>query len=398
VTRSRVVAWALATATFVLIVVGGVFQLLDGGATRSGFGPLWPNLLSDLTLLATGAIALVLTVRRASNPVGWVLSASALIGVISLAASGYATYGIRIHPGALAATEWGAWIGNWIGRVTSGFFLLAFLLFPTGRLVSRRWRPALVLPVLVTVGFALRAFVPGPMNFLGVVTPVGVSWIPRSVDDGGLGGIWLLPGSIVAFASLTLRYRRAGTTEREQIKWLVLPVVALFLAVLTTVLAFATNRYADPLAVAIVGLFYALAGSLLPICMGVAILRYRLYDIDAILNRALVYGATTATIAVTFFAGIIVLQAILRPVVSGSELAVAVSTLVSVAMVQPLRSHIQRTVDRRFYRAGYDAARTLDAFTAQLRDEVDLDAVRADLVDAVQRTVQPAHASIWLRR
>src|SRR5439155_580220 len=137
VTRSRVVAWALATATFVLIVVGGVFQLLDGGATRSGFGPLWPNLLSDLTLLATGAIALVLPVRRASNPVGWVLSASALIGVISLAASGYATYGIRIHPGALAATEWGAWIGNWIGRVTSGFFLLAFLLFPTGRLVSR---------------------------------------------------------------------------------------------------------------------------------------------------------------------------------------------------------------------------------------------------------------------
>src|SRR5436309_4902726 len=239
VTRSRVVAWALATATFVLIVVGGVFQLLDGGATRSGFGPLWPNLLSDLALLATGAIALVLTVRRASNPVGWVLSASALIGVISLAASGYATYGIRIHPGALAATEWGAWIGNWIGRVTSGFFLLAFLLFPTGRLVSRRWRPALVLPVLVTVGFALRAFVPGPMNFLGVVNPVGVSWIPRSVDDGGLGGIWLLPGSIVAFASLTLRYRRAGTTEREQIKWLVLPVVALFLAVLTTVLAFA---------------------------------------------------------------------------------------------------------------------------------------------------------------
>ena len=131
--------------------------------------------------------------------------------------------------------------------------------------------------------------------------------------------------------------------------------------------------------------------------MGIAVLRYRLYDIDVILNRAIVYGATTAGIAAAFFAGIVVLQAVLRPITSGSELAVAASTLVSLALFQPLRRRVQETVDRRFYRSRYDAARTLDAFSARLRDEVALDNVRADLLNAVLETVQPAHASVWIR-
>jgi hypothetical protein len=395
--RSRAAAWALAIATAVLLLVDGVFQVQNGAATRAGLGPFWPNLLTDLGLLAMGTVGLILTVRRASNPVGWCLSVIALIGALSPGVSGYATYGIRVHPGALPAAEWAAWIGNWIGRVSSAFMLLAFLLFPTGRLISARWRPALFLPVLVGAGFALRAFVPGPMKFLGVINPAGLDWVPRSVDDGGLGGLPLLAGSLVACASLILRYRRAGPTEREQIKWLVVPVVALILTVLTTVLTFVTDTSAEPFAGALVGLFNGLAGSLLPICMGVAILRYRLYDIDVILNRALVYGATTATIAVSFFGSIVVLQAILRPFTAGSEFAVAVSTLVSVAMAQPLRSRVQRAVDGRFYRARYDAARTLDEFSVRLRDEVDLDAVRADLLGAVADTMRPAHAGIWLR-
>ncbi len=136
---------------------------------------------------------------------------------------------------------------------------------------------------------------------------------------------------------------------------------------------------------------------LIPISIGIAVLRYRLYDIDVLINRALVYGATTAGIAIAFFAGIVVLQSLLRPLTSGSELAVAASTLVSFALFQPLRRRIQDAVDRRFYRSRYDAARTLDAFSVQLRDEVDLDAVRAELVSAVRDTVQPAHASVWLR-
>jgi len=140
-----------------------------------------------------------------------------------------------------------------------------------------------------------------------------------------------------------------------------------------------------------------LAQLLIPVCMAVAIVRHRLFDIDVLINRALVYGATTAGIAVAFFAGIVVLQALLRPITSGSEFAVAASTLTSVALFQPLRARVQRAVDRRFYRSRYDAARTLDAFSVRLRDEVDLDAVRGELVAAVRDTVQPAHASVWLR-
>ena len=395
-TPSRTIAWTVAIATFVLVVASGVFQVLNGGGARPAYGPLWPNLLVDFSILATAAVGLVVALRRPANPIGWSVSAMAFIGALGAGASGYATYAIRVDPGALPAAEWAAWIGNWISRVASGFVLLAFLLFPTGRLISSRWRPALVLPTLVCAGFAARAFIPGPMTFLGVVNPVGVEWVPRSIDDGGLGGVPLIAGSIVAFASLTLRYRGASTTEREQIKWLVLPVIAMSLALLTTAIALATDT--GPSVGALIALLYALAASLVPVSMGVAILRYRLYDIDVILNRALVYGVTTATIAVTFFGSILVLQTILRSFTTGSEFAVAVSTLVSVAVAQPLRSRIQRAVDRRFYRARYDAARSLDEFTARLRDEVDLDEVRADLVDAVQRTVQPAHASVWLRR
>jgi hypothetical protein len=135
----------------------------------------------------------------------------------------------------------------------------------------------------------------------------------------------------------------------------------------------------------------------LPAAVAIAVLRYRLYDIDVLINRSLVYGALSATLAATYFATVVLFQTVLRPVVSGSELAVAVSTLATLALAQPLRRRIQDAVDRRFSRSRYDAARTLDDFGVRLRDEVDLDAVRAELVDAVQQTVHPAHASVWLR-
>jgi branched-subunit amino acid ABC-type transport system permease component len=135
----------------------------------------------------------------------------------------------------------------------------------------------------------------------------------------------------------------------------------------------------------------------MPAAIAIAVLRYRLYDIDVLINRTLVYGSTSVAIAVAFFAGLVVLQAVLRPFTAGSDFAVAVSTLASFALFQPIRRAVQSAVDRSFYRSRYDAVRTLDAFGVRLRDEVDLDAVRADLIEAVQRSVQPAHASVWLR-
>src|SRR5437868_3886983 len=165
---------------------------------------------------------------------------------------------------------------------------------------------------------------------------------------------------------------RGEGAEREQIKWLAIPVLALVIALVVTVIDLARGGSGGGAAVSSL---YAVVQLLLPVCMAIAILRYRLYDIDVLINRALVYGATTAGIAVAFFGGIVVLQAILRPITSGSELAVAVSTLVSFALFQPLRRRVQEIVDRRFYRSRYDAVRTLDTFSVRLRVEVDLDAV-----------------------
>ncbi|HEV2011774.1 MAG TPA: hypothetical protein VGS17_12195 [Candidatus Limnocylindria bacterium] len=398
--RARATAIGLAIATLALAVAGVAL----GGGTLGGVNgtdrSAAPGDVFELvSLLATAVVGLVVALRRPGNPIGWIFSWLALITAIYLAAGGYAIHDAVVSPGSLPGGEWAAWFRNWADRSTAALVLLAFLLFPTGRLASPRWRFGLALPPLVAVGFAARAFVPGLMDFLGLPNPLGLAWVPQSIDDGGTGGMPLVVGTFVAFAQLATRFRAAGGAEREQIKWLALPVVALIVALITTIATLASGvSQRDEVNGTVISALYALVGLLLPICMGIAVLRHRLFDIDILINRALVYGATTAAIAVAFFAGIVILQAILRPLTSGSELAVAASTLACFALFQPLRARVQNAVDRRFYRSRYDAARTLDAFSVRLRDEVDLDAVRADLVDAVRDTVQPAHASVWLRR
>ena len=191
-------------------------------------------------------------------------------------------------------------------------------------------------------------------------------------------------------STLPERYRRATNRERLQLKW--------FLGGMLFAIFFATVGLAIfPFNFDLAKILVSLAVSALPVTIAIAILREHLYDIDVLINRALVYGATTAGIAVAFFAAIVVLQALLRPFTGGSEIAVAISTLASVALAQPLRVRTQSFVDRRFYRSRYDAARTLDDFSVRLRDQVALDAVRAGLLDAVRETVQPSYASLWLR-
>ena len=213
-------------------------------------------------------------------------------------------------------------------------------------------------------------------------------------------------GSVVmGVRALVRRFRWSTGIERQQLKWFVfvwiLAGTTLALTYLAMSVVYITSGEAafnePPLLVRVPVWANIATFVLIAPAIGISILRYRLYDIDVLINRALVYGATTAAIAIAFFAGIVVLQAILRPLTSGSEFAVAASTLVSFALFQPLRRRIQGGVDRRFYRSRYDAARTLDAFSVHLRDEVALDAVRADLLEAVRDTVQPVHASLWLR-
>jgi hypothetical protein len=403
VDSARPAAIGIAVATLVITVAG---VALGGGTLGGVYGTDRPPSAGDvfqlMSLLATAVVGLTIALRRPGNPIGWIFSWYGLSVATYLAAGGYAIHD-AVAPGSLPGGEWAAWFRNWADRPTAAFVLLAFLLFPTGRLASPRWRPTLVVPPLVALGFAARAFTPGPMDFLGVPNPVALDWVPESVALGWSGGIPMIVGTFAALAELSGRFRAARGVEREQIKWLTIPVVALIFAIAATVavpMGLGFGVLTDEMSVVggpAISSLYSLAFFLLPICMGIAVMRYRLFDIDILINRALVYGATTAAIAVAFFAGIVLLQTILRPLTSGSEIAVAVSTLASVALFQPLRGRVQNAVDRRFYRSRYDAARTLDAFSVRLRDEVDLDAVRGELVAAVRDTVQPAHASVWLR-
>jgi hypothetical protein len=198
---------------------------------------------------------------------------------------------------------------------------------------------------------------------------------------------------LIPVAAVLVRFRTSTGTERQQLKWFAYATSIVALLFVATLVG-PVFSYLGELG----SLVWVLAIDLIPISVAIAVLRYRLYDIDLLINRTLVYGGTTAVIGGAFFAGIVLLQALLRPFTTGSELSVAASTLVSFALFQPLRRRIQRAVDQRFYRSRYDAVRTVDAFSERLRDEVELDALRGDLLTVVGDTMQPAHASLWLRR
>jgi hypothetical protein len=214
------------------------------------------------------------------------------------------------------------------------------------------------------------------------------------------GEIALYP---LAVGALVTRLRRSRSTERRQLLWfsyacVVLVVVFVVLSVLWLVPATRAFDPSAPFPVAMfLGIPFALAVVALPVASAVAIFRHQLFDIDLLINRTLVYGATTATLVATYALTVLIAQALLRPFTQGNELAVAASTLATAAFIQPVRRRVQSTVDRRFYRSRYDAARTLDALAAHLRDEVDLGALRRELIRAVGETMEPAHASVWLR-
>ena len=343
--------------------------------------------LFALTVTWTGAN---LAWRRPRNAVGWLLLWVGAVAGTQVFATEYSIIGVVGRDEPLAGAVFSGWVASWVW-LTEVTAIAVFLLqlFPDGHFVSRRWGAVAWFGALSAfVGAFLLAFNAGPLNN----APHLNNPYPLFADRGSrsfyavLGGVAL--AGFGSAASLFVRYRRARGVERQQLKWLAFEAIVIAIAVVVG------SFYQDEKWPSI---FLISAMALAPVMVGIAVLRYHLYEIDAVINRAIVYGVTTALIAFAFIAGIVVLQAILRPFTSGSEIAVAVSTLVSVALAQPLRARIQGFVDRRFYRSRYDAARTLDAFSDRLREEVDLDAVRADLLRAVRDTVQPAQASVWLR-
>ena len=349
------------------------------------------------------AIVAALTVsHQPRNTVGWVLMVPVGLYVVGGPIEGYSEH-LTPSSEPTVALLLIAWFNNWNWLLLIFPLLFIPLLFPNGHPPTPRWRWVGVAAIAWAALFVLLAALPQQIN---ATTP------PNVVVDNPIGvlekdtverlvGVWivgLLALALACAVALFVRYRRANETEREQIKWL-LYACAVFLMVY--VVGFASGLGGtSSVGGYIWGVFFGLSIINLPAAIGIAILRYRLYDIDLVINRTLVYGSLTLLLALVYFGGVTATQAIFRTL-SGQEqqpqLAIVVSTLVIAALFNPLRRGIQAFIDRRFYRKKYDAAKTLEAFSTRLRNETDLDALSGDLVGVVRETMQPAHVSLWLR-
>jgi hypothetical protein len=359
-----------------------------------------------LPLLSFALVGSFLVIRRAGGPIGWLLGAAGAILQLVLLSGAYGSASLDAGA-ALPGGEVVLWLASVIQFAAFGLVISAMVRFPDGRPPGR----ALAILLWVVVAFIVAAAVASALAAQPIAAPLMFSGPhagdhSRSIPNpfalhGPVGDLMLLaasainvvaPLALIAPFALVVRFRRSRGVERQQLKWLTYTAAIAFGLAL---IAF----FAPPGPIRVLADATSIFGmGLLPVAIGIAVTRHRLYDIDVLINRTVVYGATSAGIALTFFAAIVVLQAVLRPLTTGSQLAVAASTLASVALFQPLRRRIQEAVDRRFYRSRYDAVRTLDSFVVRLRDEVDLDAVRADLLGAVRQTVSPTHASLWLRQ
>ena len=404
-------AWSLAALSLVSCV-GAIGLYL---ATRSvqppsswGTGGVSIILLFLLPFLAFPLVGALIASRRPQNPLGWICLAAGLLWMLANLTSGYGTYGLLVaRPGSVPFPAAIGSLGEWMWAPALGLLgTYLILLFPDGRLPSRRWRPLAWLSgaviVLVNLGTALT---PGRLPDLGGVrNPFGLEEYPW-VADAAQGVTLLLPLCMLASAlSLVLRFVRSGGEEREQIKWLVFAALILGLAssslVIPSIILSNDAGGADQLWENLLEDAETLSFAGIPVAIGFAVLKYRLYDIDLLINRTLVYGSLTAMLAALYFGGVATTQALFRALAGQEQqpqLAIVVSTLVIAALFNPLRRLIQGFIDRRFYRSKYDARRTLEAFSSRLRDETDLDALSDDLVGVVRETVQPAPVSLWLR-
>jgi len=406
----RRLAWAGWWVTLVTAVAGWVVTSLGSPESPASWGS---STLGEygfaVVVLSFPVVGLVILVRQPRNPVGWLLTGVGLAWTLPGLVDAYAHWGLVVDPGSLPGPEVAAAVneGTWVfGILAMGVYLV--LLFPDGRLPSPRWRwvarAAGAAGVLVPVAIALS---PGDLEeapVSGLVNPLASEALEPYVLGLSTISLPLVPLCIVASAvSLALRFRRSTGIEREQIKWLATAgalVAALFAVTLsgTLVAEVASGGSPGQLPTVVTTLQETsiLSFLLLPLAIGAAILRHRLFDIDLVINRALVYGSLTAALAAFYLGSVLLLQQVLRPLTSEADLAVAGSTLAVAAAFRPARRRIQGAVDRRFYRRRYDAALTLAAFTGRLRHHVDLGAVGAELTAAVRETVEPSHVSVWL--
>jgi hypothetical protein len=357
----------------------------------------WDTVLLPVVILAFSTVGALVASYRPGNAIGWLFLSGAFLWTAGELALEYGVYTLITDPVASPAGAWAAWFGAW-ARGTGWFLIVTFLLllFPTGKLPSSRWRPVLWAAVGLILVYTVSSWLSPESNDVRLESVSN----PTGLEFGSVGVLYEIVNSVFPLlivasgAAVIVRFRRSRGDERQQLKWFTYAVT-----VMTVVFVFwfslALAGLVEPSS-----LMYDVPIIGLPVATGIAVLKHRLYDIDIIINRTLVYGSLTAILAGVYFGGVTASQSLLRTL-TGQErlpqLAVVASTLVIAALFNPLRRRIQSFIDRSFYRSKYDAARTLEGFSKKLRDETDLQALSDDLVGVARETMQPAHVSLWLR-
>ena len=390
---------------------GGVLGFLSASARI--FPSLGKIVLMALLALTFTTVGAVVASRRPENSIGWIFCAGGLLLSFTVCAINYAEYAVHAtRAGSLPGVQYAAWIASWVLAPTLLLFAtMLFLMFPNGRFLSAEWHfvagAAVVASVMVALGDAFGLENIGrlePWNtgtdYGSIANPVAVGGAVKNIGQtlAGFGFVLLLLCFLASVAALFARLIQARGVERQQIKWFAYAAAVMGAGPL---MMFLLGGGYSALAELMwyLGFFASILGfAFLPVATAIGILKYRLYEIDRVINRTLVYGSLTAALASIYFGAVILLQRVFV-VLTGekSTLAVVASTLVIAALFNPLRRRIQSFIDRRFYRRKYDARKTLEAFSAQLRNETDLEALSDDLVGAVRETMQPAHVSLWLR-
>ena len=396
------IGWSLWAASTVLTILGFVLYLISGSRANPGHSG---NPLMALTFILFATVGALVVSQHPENKIGWLCCLVALDSALgdNGLGYGYVHYALFGHPGTLPAGRWVAWLTEVINAPSLASAPLLLLLFPSGRLPSARWRP---IGWLVVGGAILNGIVaalkPGALDtFPDVPNRLGLPGIGGQVISsldmvgGAVTGLLVLAGA----ASVFWRLWHTQGMERQQIKWFAYNAVLVAIAFVAIIVAPSLTRFPTSGGLPVLdNLIWSLVVAGMPLSIGVAILRYHLYDIDRIINRTLVYGALTVALATAYFSGVVLLQQAFR-VVTGQEsnLAVVATTLAIAALFQPLRRRIQAVIDRWFYRSKYDAAQGLASFGTSIRDEVELSRLSSRLVAAAEETMQPAHASLWLK-
>ena len=390
------------TLSLGLVAVGTIsfaFYLVSV-LTRPTGGPAPVSWVDVIFVFAFGTflpLGAFLATTRPRNPIGWLMMAIGLSTLVGTATDEYAQRALLVDPGSL---PWGpevAFLSSFL--VLPGIALMSFLmlLFPNGKLLSPRWRWAARLSALdiVVLFLALMSLWPYRGPALLRDDPPDDTWVPLVVFQ--VGWITMMAMAVVGLVSLVVRFRRSSGVERQQLKWMA------YVAVVVGGLVLFNFFILDPLGVddsalrVVNELILNVAVAGIPVAAAIAIAKYRLYDIDVVINRTLVYGALTAILVSTYVGLVFSFQALLTPITAESDFAVAASTLAVAALFRPIRSWVQHFIDRRFYRRKFDAQRTLEDFSVHLRDEVDLQALSGRLAGVVSETMQPAHVSLWLK-